>query len=467
MSTFINEDFLLNSSFAKDLYHNHAAKMPIIDFHSHLSPEMIAKDHKFKSITELWLAGDHYKWRAERACGVDEKYITGTANDKKKFLKWAETVPNTMMNPLYHWTHLELKTAFGIDEVLNARTAQKIYDKCNELLQLPEYSVRGLLRKYKVEVLCTTDDPIDDLNWHKQIAESDFEIKVLPAWRPDKAYAVDNVPEYLKYLEKLSKASGVEITSYDSLVEALKVRHDYFAENGCRLADHGITNFEFSPCTRSELAIVFYKLMLGYSLNKDEKSLFVTNLLIDLAKMNAEKGWVQQFHFGPLRNNNSRMFELLGPDTGFDSMGDGLNAENMSKFLDYLSKESLLTKTILYNINPRDNAMVAAMAANFNDSSCRGKMQLGAAWWFNDHIEGMLNQLKTVSQQGLLSVFVGMTTDSRSFVSFPRHEYFRRILCDYLGDAMQKGLLPESEKEHVAKIVDDISYYNSKNYFNF
>ncbi len=466
MKPFLNEDFLLDSPAACTLYHEHAAKMPIIDYHCHLSPQMIADDYRFSSITELWLGGDHYKWRAMRANGVPERYITGDADDWSKFLKWAETVPYTLRNPLYHWTHMELKSAFGITETLNPSSARRIYDACNERLADPAMSARGLMLHYKVEVVCTTDDPVDDLRWHKAIAQSGFAVKVKPAWRPDKAMAVADPAAYRSYVERLGEVAGVSVADYDGLLAALALRHDYFASCGCTVADHGLNTMLWAPCSRDEAAALYARVMAGERLADDEVVKLQTAILLELARMNHAKGWVQQFHFGALRNVNSRMFRTLGPDTGFDTIGDWRSAEAMARFLNALDVEDRLAKTILYNLNPSDNTMVAAMIANFQDGSVPGKIQMGSGWWFNDQLYGMRNQMNALSMQGLLSRFVGMLTDSRSFLSYPRHEYFRRVLCGLIGDDMERGLIPASEVTRVAAMVEDICYNNAKNYFD-
>lgn len=464
---FMNDDFLLDTPAARHLYHNHAAKMPIIDYHCHLSPKMIAEDKPFRSITELWLGGDHYKWRAMRANGVEERYITGEASDEEKFFKWAQTVPYTFRNPLYHWTHLELRTAFGIDTILNEDSCAEIYKKCNELLRHPEMTPRGLMRKYNVEAVCTTDDPTDTLEYHKEIAASDFEIKVLPTWRPDKVLAFDNLLEYKEYLSVLESKSGISIKDYGSLMEALQKRHDYFHENGCRLADHGLGEVPFANCSSEKASALFGQLIAGESISSIEKEQLKTAILLDLLRMNARSGWSQQIHFGPLRNVNSRAWNLLGADTGFDTIGDWRSAEKIAGILDTLAVDSLLAKTILYNINPADNVWVAAMIANFQDGSCPGKIQMGSGWWFNDQIKGMQDQMNALSTQGLLSRFIGMLTDSRSFLSYPRHDYFRRVLCNLIGNDIDKGLIPVEELPRAEKMVEDICYYNAERYFAF
>ncbi len=466
--SFIHEDFLLQTNAAKELYHKHAAKMPIIDYHCHLNPAYIANDHQFDNLGQIWLEGDHYKWRAMRTNGVDERYCTGKdTSDWEKFEKWAETVPYTMRNPLYHWTHLELKTAFGVEEILSLKTAKKIYDICTEKLRTPEFSARGLLKKFNVETVCTTDDPVDSLEHHLALKKEGFEIKVLPAWRPDKAMAVENPAEYRTYVEKLSKVSGVTINKFSDLIEALRKRHDFFASVGCKLSDHGIEEFYAEPYTQTEIESIFNKVYGGTKLSKEEILKFKSAMLYEGAVMDWEKGWTQQFHYGPIRNNNTRMFRKLGPDTGFDSIGDFTVAKNMSRFLDRLDVENKLAKTIIYNINPRDNDLVATMIGNFQDGSVPGKIQFGAAWWFLDQKTGIEAQLTSLSNMGLLSRFVGMLTDSRSFLSYPRHEYFRRIVCNLIGNDVENGLLPASEMEFLGKMVENISYYNAKNYFDF
>lgn len=467
MKPFIHEDFLLQSETAKHLYHNFAKSLPIIDYHCHLDPKMVAEDHQFSSITELWLGGDHYKWRALRANGVAEKYITGDASDWEKFQKWAETIPYAMRNPLYHWTHLELKTCFGIDKVLNPDTAKEIFDECNAKLQLPEYSAKNLMRKYKVEVVCTTDDPIDSLEYHKQIKESGFEIKVLPTWRPDKAMAVESASAFKTYIDTLSSVSGIKINSFKEIIDALLIRHKYFEEMGCRLSDHGMEEFYAEDYTEAEIEAIFSKVYGGIELNEAEIKKFKSAMLVEFGKMDADTGWTQQFHYGVIRNNNTKMFKAIGPDTGFDSISQVITAKNMVKYFDTLNSMNKLTKTIIYNLNPSDNTMLATMIGNFQDGSVPGKMQFGAGWWFLDQKDGMEQQMNALSLQGLLSRFVGMLTDSRSFVSYARHEYFRRIMCNLIATDVEKGEIPASEMSRIEQMVADISYYNAKNYFNF
>ncbi len=466
MNEFIGADFLLESPSARHLYHNHAAKMPIIDYHCHLSPRQIAENRPFSSITELWLGGDHYKWRAMRANGVAERFITGDASDWEKFLKWAETVPSTLRNPLFHWTHLELKTAFGIDSILDPESAREIYDRCNSMLRSSGFTPRDLMRRYNVECVCTTDDPVDSLEYHRAIADSGFEIKVLPTWRPDKAVDVA-AGSYIGYINELASAADMRIDSYASLIAALERRHAFFHENGCRLADHGLGDVPFERCTPDERESLFAKVLAGYTLEPREYDMLRTSILLDLMRMNARRGWAQQIHFGPLRNVNSRARRELGPDTGFDTIGDYRAADKIAALLDSLNSDNLLAKTILYNLNPADNVWVAAMIGNFQDGSAPGKMQMGSGWWFNDQIEGMTNQMNALSTQGLLSRFVGMLTDSRSFLSYPRHDYFRRVLCNLLGADLERGLIPSSMMPTVGRMVEDICYYNAKQYFNF
>lgn len=467
MKTFMDKDFLLSTTTAQELYHNHAAKMPLIDYHCHLVPQMVAEDHQFRSLTELWLNGDHYKWRAMRTNGVEEQFCTGDTSDWEKFEKWAETVPYTMRNPLYHWTHLELKTAFGIDKVLNPKTAREIYDACNEKLKSPEYSARGLMRHYNVEVVCTTDDPIDSLIYHQQTRESGFEIKMLPTWRPDKAMAIEDPASFRTYIETLSDVSSIQITSFEDLIAALRKRHDFFAANGCRLSDHGIEEFYAEDYTEAEIDLIFRKAYTGVNPTQEEILKFRSAMLVIFAEMDWEKGWTQQFHYGPLRNNNTKMLQKVGPDTGFDSIGEQNTAKAMSKFLDRLNTADKLTKTILYNINPCANEMIATMIGNFQDGSMPGKLQFGSGWWFLDQKEGMQKQMNTLSSLGLLSRFVGMLTDSRSFLSYPRHEYFRRTLCNLIGTDVDNGELPASEMDFIRQMVENICYYNAKQYFAF
>jgi len=468
MKKFPDDNFLLQTPTAELFYYQHAAKQPIIDFHCHLMPSMVANDYQFRSLTEIWLGGDHYKWRAMRANGIDEKYCTGKeTSDWEKFEKWAETVPYTMRNPLYHWTHLELKTAFGIEKLLSPRTAREIYEECSSKLQTSEYSARNLMRKYKVEVVCTTDDPVDSLEHHIKTRNDGFEIKMLPTWRPDKAMAVENPATFRSYMETLSEVSGVSISTFDDLICALRKRQDFFEEQGCRLSDHGMEEFYTEDYTEGEIRTIFNKVYGGEELAYWEILQFKSALSVIFAEMDWEKGWTQQFHYGAIRNNNTRFFNLVGPDTGFDSMGTFLTAKAMAKFLDTLDKQNKLAKTIIYNMNSADNEMVATMIGNFQDGSVAGKIQFGSGWWFLDQKDGIEKQLNTLSVMGLLSRFVGMVTDSRSFLSYPRHEYFRRVLCNLIGNDVENGYLPGDELNFLGQMVENISYYNAKKFFGF
>ncbi|TCD12949.1 glucuronate isomerase [Pedobacter frigidisoli] len=466
MKPFLDENFLLQTKTAEKLYHNFAKSLPIIDYHNHLIPEQIANNTQFANITQVWLAGDHYKWRAMRANGVDEKYITGSASDFEKFEKWAETVPFTLRNPLYHWTHLELQRYFGITELLSGKTARKIYDECSAKLQTPEYSVRGLLAKMNVEAVCTTDDPLDSLNFHQQLAREGANLKMLPAFRPDKAMNSDDIAGLNEYIDKLETVAAKTIISFQDYIDALKSRHDYFAENGCSVSDHGLEQIYAEDYTDQEISSIFDKIRSKQNISYEENLKFKSAMLIHFAEWDHEKGWVQQYHLGALRNNNARMLRQLGPDTGWDSIGDFSQARMLSKFLNRLDNQDQLAKTIIYNLNPADNELIATMIGNFNDGSIAGKVQFGSAWWFLDQKDGMIKQLNALSNMGLLSRLVGMLTDSRSFLSFPRHEYFRRIVCNLFGDDIENGELP-NDLEWVGKIVQDISYFNAKNYFKF
>ncbi|TDG37633.1 glucuronate isomerase [Pedobacter changchengzhani] len=466
MKSFLDENFLLHTKTAEKLYHDFAKQMPIIDYHNHLMPDQIANDFQFSSISEVWLAGDHYKWRAMRANGVNEKYITGNASEFEKFEKWAETVPYTLRNPLYHWTHLELQRYFGITDILSSKTARAIYDECTAKLQTPEYSVRGLMAKMNVEAVCTTDDPLDSLNFHQQLKNEGVAVKMLPAFRPDKAMNSDNIKGLNEYIDKLETVVGKNITSFQDYLDALKSRHDYFGNNGCSVSDHGLEQIYAEDYTESEITSIFEKIRNNKDISYQENLQFKSAMLVYFAVWNHEKGWVQQYHLGALRNNNTRMLAQLGPDTGWDSIGDFSQARMLSKFLNRLDADNKLTKTIIYNLNPADNEVVAAMIGNFNDGSVAGKVQFGSAWWFLDQKDGMTKQINALSNMGLLSRMVGMLTDSRSFLSFPRHEYFRRIVCNLFGDDVENGELP-NDIDWIGKIVQDISYFNAKNYFNF
>jgi glucuronate isomerase len=465
--TFISEDFLLRSETARILYHDYAKEMPIIDYHCHLPPDQIAEDKQFENLTQAWLYGDHYKWRAMRANGINERYCTGEANDWEKFEQWAATVPYTMRNPLYHWTHLELLRYFDIDILLNKHTAREIYEECSAKLRQPEYSVKSLLTRMNVKVICTTDDPTDSLNYHSAISESGFDIRVLPTFRPDKAMLLIDSPEDFKqYLAKLAQAAGAgEIASYEALLAALQNRHDFFASMGGRLSDHGLEHIysEFDEAAARE---AFAAALKGEKPSAGQALAFKSVLLYEMAKMDHAKGWTQQFHLGALRNNNERMLRELGPDTGWDSIGDYSQAQALSKFLNKLDSTNQLAKTILYNLNPADNEVLATMTGNYNDGTVAGKMQFGSGWWFLDQKDGMERQMNALSNMGLLSRFVGMLTDSRSFLSYPRHEYFRRILCNLIGQDVENGELP-NDIQWLGKMVEGICYNNANKYFGF
>lgn len=466
MKNFLDENFLLETKTAEKLFHEYAKQMPVIDYHNHLIPEQIANDINFENITQVWLYGDHYKWRAMRANGIDEHYITGGATDLEKFKKWAETVPYTLRNPLYHWTHLELQRYFDIHEVLSADNAERIYNECTAKLQTPEYSVQNLLRKMKVETLCTTDDPLDSLEFHQKIKNDGVDIKVLPAFRPDKAMNADDVAGLNTYIDKLAELTGRAINDLDAYLSALKARHDYFAANGCSVSDHGLEQIYAEDYTLEEVKGIFTKIRSNAALTLEEVLKFKSALLFEFALWDHEKGWVQQYHLGALRNNNNRLLSQLGPDTGFDSIGDFSQAKQLSKFLNNLDSQNRLAKTILYNLNPADNELMATMIGNYNDGTVAGKVQWGSGWWFLDQKDGMIKQINALSNMGLLSRFVGMLTDSRSFLSYPRHEYFRRILCNLFGEDVEKGELP-NDTEWIGQVVQDICYNNAKSYFNF
>ncbi len=470
MKPFMNKDFLLQSKPAQRLYHDYTAGMPIFDYHCHLSPQEIAEDRSWDNLAQIWLGGDHYKWRAMRANGVSEKYITGDAADREKFKKWAETIPYTLRNPLYHWSHLELQRCFGVDKILSPETADEIYDTCTALLQTPEFSARSLMRRMNVKAVCTTDDPADDLRYHRQIRDDGFEIKVLPTFRPDKVMDFPLKPnavgskDWKNYIQTLEKVSGVEIKSFEALIEALDQRHAFFHEFGCRLADHGIEQAYAEAFTPQEVEMTFQKMLAGTQPAAHETLQFRSAVLLETGRMHARRGWVMQLHFGALRSNNTRMLNALGPDTGFDSIADVEQAQPLSRFLDALDATGELPKTILYNLNPHDNEVMATMIGNFQGGGIPGKMQWGSAWWFLDQKDGMERQIETLSQLGLLSRFVGMLTDSRSFLSYPRHEYFRRILCNLIGRDIENGELP-NDMEWLGQMVQDISFNNAERYF--
>lgn len=464
--TYMHDNFLLHNKTAEYLYHEHAKKMPIYDYHCHLPAAQITEDKRFENLTAIWLAGDHYKWRAMRTNGIDEKYITGNASDFEKFQKWAETVPYCLRNPLYHWTHLELKKPFGItDKVLNSDTAKAIYDTCGEKLQTTALSARNIMRSWNVKLVCTTEDPTDTLDYHLAIRKSGFEIAVHTAWRPDKAMAVDNPALFNTWTDKLAGLTNTHIKDFDSFLSAIRKRQEYFHANGCRVSDHGLDKIYAADYTEAKIKDIFDKVRSGKPITAQQVELFKSAMLYELCLMNAEKGWVQQFHLGVLRNNNSRMFAKLGPDTGFDSIGDFNLAAPMVTLFDRLNSRNSLCRTILYNINPKDNEVMATMLGNFQDGSCPSKMQFGSGWWFLDQMDGMIKQMNTLSNLGLLSRFVGMLTDSRSFLSYSRHEYFRRILCNLLGEEVEKGFWP-NDKKWLGQMIEDISYNNARHYFD-
>ncbi|MFV0415469.1 MAG: glucuronate isomerase [Chthoniobacterales bacterium] len=467
MSTaFIHEDFLLTNSTSRKLFHEIASELPIIDYHCHLPPQDIANNRRFKNLFEIWLEGDHYKWRAMRSNGCGEHLCTGDASDREKFDAWAATTPMTLRNPLYHWSHLELLRYFDISERLSPATADQVWNQANTRLASPDFDVAGILKKFRVELLCTTDDPTHSLDDHQKITTSDLPTRVLPTFRPDKAMLTHDLPAWNAWCDTLADASGQDTSDFDSFVSALKSRHDFFHKTGCRMSDHGLNHCPFANCEKDEAAQLFTQARHNNALTAEQQEKLAFWLLREIGRWNHARGWVMQLHLGALRNNSRRQFRNLGPDTGFDSIDDTPQAGKLSAFLNALDADNSLPKTILYNLNPADNYLFASMIGNFNDGSSAGKIQLGSGWWFLDQMEGMTWQLNALSNLGLLSRFVGMLTDSRSFLSYPRHEYFRRILCEILGKEAEAGILP-NDFDLLADYVRNISYQNARNYFPF
>lgn len=466
MKAFMDQDFLLSTDTAKRLYHDYAEKMPIIDYHCHINPQEIAQDRSFDNITQVWLGGDHYKWRQMRSNGVEEAYITGDAPDREKFQKWAETLEKAIGNPLYHWSHLELQRYFDCNTPLTGRTAEEIWNLCNEKLHDPALSVRGIIRQSNVRLICTTDDPIDSLEWHKKIAEDkNFDVKVLPAWRPDKAMNLEK-PDYPDYISKLEAASGISIHSFADLKVALRSRLAFFDSMGCKVSDHGLNYVMYQPAPEEEIEAIFTKRLSGIMPSPDEELKFKTAFMIFAGREYHRLGWVMQLHYGAKRDNNRKMYQKLGPDTGYDCINTYGPSAQLADFLNALSETDELPKTILYSLNPGDNAAIGTIIGCFQDSGAVGKIQHGSAWWFADNKTGMIEQMTSLANLGLLSNFVGMLTDSRSFLSYTRHEYFRRILCDLIGSWVENGEYP-CDFEVLGRIVQDISYNNAARYFGF
>lgn len=466
MKPFLNEDFLLSTESAQKIYHEYAEKMPILDYHCHINPQEIWEDRKFENITQVWLGGDHYKWRQMRSNGVDETYITGDAPDREKFQKWAETLELAIGNPLYHWSHLELKRYFGYDGILNGRTAETVWNLCNAKLQEDSMTVRGLIKQSGVTLICTTDDPVDNLEYHDRIAGDDtFDVQVLPAWRPDKAMNLEK-PEYLEYLAKLEAVSSVRIHSFQALTEALHARMDYFAERGCVVSDHALEYVMYRKASPEEIEAIFRKRLNGEKISREEELTFKTAFMQAVGKEYHERGWVMQLHYGCKRDNNGPLYQKLGPDTGFDCINNYAPSSEMANFLDSLNVKGELPKTILYSLNPNDNASIGTILGCFQDSSAIGKIQQGSAWWFNDHKSGMTEQMTSLASLGLLGNFLGMLTDSRSFLSYTRHEYFRRVMCELIGGWVENGEYPY-DPEALEKIVKGICYNNAVRYFGF
>ena len=464
--SFIHDDFLLGNKPARRLYHKFAASEPILDYHCHLSPREIAENRRFKNLFEIWLEGDHYKWRAMRTNGIAEDYITGKAAPREKFLAWAKTVPHTLRNPLYHWTHLELERYFGISDLLDESTADKIWEKTGEKLAAPAFTTQGILKKFRVKVVCTTDDPVDNLQYHRAFAAQNHATQMLPAYRPDKALLVNAPAAFNPWVDQLAAAANTEINRFDAFLSALNRRHEYFHAQGCRLSDHGLNYCFAEQCTEKAAAAIFNRSRKGKSVSTEEHAQFASFMMLFFGRLDAQRGWTKQLHLGALRSNNTRLLKQLGPDTGFDSIGDFPQAASLATYLDRLDTENALPKTIIYNLNPADNHVFAAMIGNFQDGTFPGKIQFGSGWWFLDQKEGMEWQLNALSNLGLLSRFIGMITDSRSFMSYCRHEYFRRTLCNLIGRDIRNGELPDDDGL-VGPMIQNICYANAKNHLGF
>nr|WP_317377480.1 glucuronate isomerase [uncultured Faecalimonas sp.] len=466
MKQFMDKEFLLSTETAQNLFHKYAETTPVLDYHCHIAPKEIAEDRKFENITQVWLGGDHYKWRQMRSNGIDEYYITGDATDREKFQKWAETLEKAIGNPLYHWSHLELQRYFGYTGALNGETAEEVWNLCNKKLQEDSMSVRNIIRQSNVKLICTTDDPVDSLEWHKVIAEDEtFDVQVLPAWRPDKAMNIEK-PDYLDYLKKLEEASQRKIKTFEDLKEALKVRMEHFASYGCRASDHALEFVMYRPASDGELEQIFAKRMRGEFVSKEEELKYKTAFMLFVGKEYHKRGWAMQLHYGCKRDNNVLRYRELGPDTGYDCINNYAPSSEMADFLNALNQTDELPKTIIYSLNPNDNAAIGTILGCFQDQSAVGKIQQGSAWWFNDHKAGMTEQMTSLANLGLLGNFVGMLTDSRSFLSYTRHEYFRRILCELIGNWVENGEYPADE-QRLGKMIEDISYNNAVNYFGF
>ncbi len=466
MKAFMDKDFLLETETAKKLFHSYAETTPVLDYHCHINPREIAEDRKFDNITQVWLGGDHYKWRQMRSNGIDEKYITGDASDREKFQKWAETLEKAIGNPLYHWSHLELQRYFGYHGALSGKTAEEVWNLCNDALQKDDMSVRNIIRRSGVTLICTTDDPVDTLEWHEMIARDEsFEVQVLPAWRPDKAMNLEK-PEYLDYIAQLSKVSGVKINTFADLMQALSIRMDYFAARGCSVSDHALEYVMYAPAPAEEIEALFAKRLRGEAVSREEELQFKTAFMVAVGRKYHEMGWTMQLHYGAKRDNNQLIYKKLGPDTGVDCINNYAPSAQLADFLNAMAEADTLPKTIIYSLNPNDNAAIGTILGCFQNADTVGKIQQGSAWWFNDHKQGMTDQMISLANLGLLGNFLGMLTDSRSFLSYTRHEYFRRILCNLIGGWVENGEYPNDE-EALGRLVRDISYGNAVRYFGF